>query len=140
MGLLHVRDGITLRKAREVGELRRGWTRPALAGPFVPRIEFGGGFARVGNATFALNGRSLFGGTAGALLLGVAPTLQQVAGIELLVDLGSTLVVLPATATGAAGAGTVSRTLPIPNQPGIAGFNLYAYRGRGRNLAVADRR
>ena len=98
-------------------------------GGFVPRIEFGGGFARVGNATFALNGRSVLGGTAAALLLGVAPTLQQVAGIELLVDLASTVVVLPATATGAAGAagaGTVSRTLPIPNQPGIAGFNLYA--------------
>lgn len=96
-------------------------------GGFVPRMEFAGGFPRLGNPTFMLGSTAVLGGAPAALLVGSASTSLRIAGIDLLVDVTQPVVSLPAVASGSlgmAGAGTVALPLPIANQPGFAGLPM----------------
>ncbi|MCC6671147.1 MAG: choice-of-anchor B family protein [Planctomycetes bacterium] len=101
----------------------------AGTGGLVPTIDYAGGFAQVGNGTFAIEGTQMRGGSSAALILGVAATNQSVLGIDLLVDLGQPNVVFTSATGGnggVAGSGSANIPVPLPNTPGIAGATLYA--------------
>ncbi|HKB16701.1 MAG TPA: hypothetical protein VKF62_11595, partial [Planctomycetota bacterium] len=96
-------------------------------GGFVPEIDWEGGHARVGNPTFRLEARRLLGGTVAGLAIATAPANLPVLGITLLVNPvpPPLLVLVPVSGVGP-GAGSASVTLPIPNDPGLAGGTGYA--------------
>jgi choice-of-anchor B domain-containing protein len=100
----------------------------AGTGGIVPAIDFAGGFARVGNATFAAKGTKVRGGATAALLVALGQGQFPLLGVTVLVDPTSIIAAPTAQAdgsAGAAGAGTALRTFPLPGIPGIANLALY---------------
>jgi choice-of-anchor B domain-containing protein len=96
----------------------------AGTGGIVPTIDYDGGFARVGNSTFAIEGQNLRGGTSTALLLATGRGMFPILGVTVLVD-PLMIVTSPTFGTtgtpGAPGAGTLSAALGIPGDPTLAG-------------------
>jgi len=109
------------------GVPRRYGNATAGSGGIEPRIDFEGGYPKVGNATFTLHAMDLVGGASTAFLIGAQPTSQVMVGFELLVD--PTLIVgISVTASGTsgvAGDGEASLNVPIPNVAGLALDTFY---------------
>jgi choice-of-anchor B domain-containing protein len=98
----------------------------AGTGGFVPRADWNGGFARVANPGFTVQGKRALGGAPAILALGLGRGSVMGAGIEFLLDPTRPLLFLATTATGTGpGNGTASVPLPIPNDPSLAGGSVF---------------
>lgn len=100
----------------------------AGTGGMVPTIDFAGGFAKVGNASFAVKSTKLRGGANTALLVSLGQGQFPLLGVTVLVDPAQILAAPTVQADGTAGApgaGTSIRTLPIPALAGLANLPLY---------------
>ena len=101
----------------------------AGTGAVEPTIDFDGGYAQVGNASFELVAEHTRGGAGCAMLIGFAAGSTPLLGVDILVDLSIAPVAYTATAngaTGAAGAGTAGFPLGIPNLASLAGATIFA--------------
>jgi choice-of-anchor B domain-containing protein len=99
----------------------------AGTGGFVPRADWNGGFARVANPTFVLQGKKALGGAPAILALGLGRGSAMAGGIQFLLDTAQPIVFVGATASGSGpGNGAVSMSLPIPNDPSIAMGSAFA--------------
>jgi choice-of-anchor B domain-containing protein len=98
------------------------------SGGFVPRINYTGGFAKVGNANFKIAGDDMLGGTTAALLFGFGATNVPIFGVNILVDLtGAYFLVLAQTGgtAGVPGSGSMTVSVPIPNNGSVAGTTTH---------------
>jgi choice-of-anchor B domain-containing protein len=105
-----------------------GQGRPGSGG-VMPAIDYGGGFAKVGNSTFRIAGRALLGGTAAVLLFGFGQTSIPIFGVDVLVDVGGPhVLVLGSTGgtSGVPGSGSFAVNVPIPNDGAVAGTVTYS--------------
>jgi choice-of-anchor B domain-containing protein len=101
----------------------------AGTGGFVPAIDYDGGFAQVGNATFGIEGTKLLGGAGAVLTVGFGPGSTHALGIEFLLSLTRPILAFAATADGqpgVGGAGKATVPFPIPADVNLAGLTLYA--------------
>lgn len=109
------------------GVPQRYGTATAGSGGITPEIHWGGGVARVGNATFEIAGRRMLGGAFCALAVGAAQADLPVAGIRLLVDPAQPLIVVSTTSSGSGpGNGSASVPVRIPNDSSLANASVYA--------------
>ena len=103
-------------------------TGSAGSGAYVPTITSSGGESRIGNGSFRIDGDRLLGGTSCYLLLGTSKAQIPLVGINVLVDPGSWILMLPVQASGQAGvpgAGSLRIPMPIPNDPRLVALKLY---------------
>ncbi len=89
----------------------------------VPKSDWSGGHARVGNSTFNLDLKGALGATPAVLLIGAAPASIPVFGVTLLVDL-TMPAIMSSTVTSASG--TASVPTAIPNWQALANQSVYA--------------
>lgn len=100
----------------------------AGTGGIQPTVDFSGGHAKVGNATFELVADHVVGGATTALVIGTAPGSTPFLGIDLLIDPNAILVAATTTASGTAGVaddGEAHFPLPIPGSATLAGAALH---------------
>jgi choice-of-anchor B domain-containing protein len=99
----------------------------AGSGGIVPVIDWHGGYARINNPTFKVEGRSMLGGATVLMLVGFNQVSFDVFGMRLLVDPSPPAFIgfLQASGSGA-GNGTVSATVGIPNDPGLGNSSVYS--------------
>lgn len=95
----------------------------AGTGGITPHIDWNGGYARVANAGFKVEGKKLRPNAAAVLVVGGASASIPVLGVTLLVDVGAPFVVLNATANAA---GVVSMPMPVPAVASLGNQVLYA--------------
>lgn len=98
------------------------------SGAYVPTITSSGGESRLGNGSFRIDGDRLLGGTTCFLLLGTKKSQIPLAGITLLVDPGSWILLLPVPASGSPGvpgAGALRIPMPVPGDPRLIALELH---------------
>lgn len=105
------------------GVPERYGTGTAGTGGAVPRVDWHGGYARVGNGTFRLECSEAQPNRPAVLVLGSGQADVPVAGIRLLVDVGQAFVTIDTT-TDAAGKAAIPA--PIPAVAGLGGATVYA--------------
>ncbi len=101
----------------------------AGTGGVEPRVDYDGGAARVGNASFSLVAEHTVGNAVTAMLLAFGPGSTTFSGIDVLVDLAVPPIAIGTTASGAAGvagAGRAVVALGVPNSAALAGLTLFA--------------
>lgn len=95
----------------------------AGTGGIVPRIDYTGGFAKVGNATFAIENAAVKANAPVALVVGIASAKLPVLGIDILIDLNQPVLVFSGTANAQ---GIATFHLAIPGNPAFGGATGYA--------------